>query len=92
MSIKKLIAEAVIVDNMFDMESEMNINSIWFFRFHAKNYNLMSYDKIKFLQNEIIIKIIAFITFAKDIESDFNYNNGKQKFNSSKIIRYNIRL
>jgi uncharacterized membrane protein len=40
-------------DNMsyiFDMESEMNINSIWFFRFHAKNYNLMSYDKIKFLQ------------------------------------------
>ena len=30
MSIKKLIAEAVIVDNMFDMESEMmSIKELW---------------------------------------------------------------
>jgi len=40
-------------DNMIDMlnlEIKYDIRSIWFFRFHAKNYNLLSYDCINFIK------------------------------------------
>jgi len=40
-------------NNMIDilnLEIKYDINSIWFFRFHAKNYNLLSYDVINFIK------------------------------------------
>jgi hypothetical protein len=39
------------MNHILKIEIDYNINSIWFFRFHAKNYNLLSYDNINFLKN-----------------------------------------
>lgn len=38
------------MDYILKLEIKYNISSIWFFRFHTKNYNLLSYNNINFLK------------------------------------------
>lgn len=44
---------------ILDLEIKYNINSIWFFRFHAKNYNLLAFENINFLEKFSELKNIS---------------------------------
>lgn len=46
------------LDYFIDLEEKYNQNSLYFFRFHALNYNLLSFDKIKIIKKITDIKNI----------------------------------